>query len=507
MAIFHCCVKVIGRGSGKSAVAAAAYRSGEKLVNEYDGFTHDYTKKSGIVHTEILTPESAPEWTHDRSKLWNAVEQAEKRKDSQLSREVEIALPKEIDLNKQKILLRHYVNSNFVEKGMIADIAIHDKGDGNPHAHIMLTMRPVDENGFMPKKDRSWNDKELLESWRKDWEKRANWYLRPEQHISHESFEKKNVYQIPTKHLGPYAAALEKRSIQTEIGDYNRHVATVNQSMDRTRAAHNRETAEARKEKDTQPKQKTPAEKRTEFEQEQKKLISGIREREESILSLKNEIWKLDREKTSIFTGGITQKLDCAEKHRREMEKIAQERKKLSLFDFNTRSELNRREKRELQEYAGIKKSLSIPDDLNILRQQLDMKEAKKILVQDKIAEKRNNIDLLEKEVLAISKEKKVIDTEIEKLKSPEEKERDLMKQHITDYCKRHEFMKPDKKQLAQVELWLKDHPEHQKNREEMFNKVTFGKEKEIVPEKIAKEVEKDLQRSSERSHSYGLER
>ena len=153
MAIYHLSIKIISRGIGKSAVAAAAYRAGELITNEKDGVIHDYTRKGGILHTEILLPANAPSEYADRAVLWNAVERVEKAKNSQLAREIEIALPKELSAVQNRVLVRDYVKQHFVEKGMCADIAIHDTREGNPHAHIMLTMRPFNE-------DRTWGDKQ-----------------------------------------------------------------------------------------------------------------------------------------------------------------------------------------------------------------------------------------------------------------------------------------------------------------------------------------------------------
>ncbi len=142
IAIYHCSIKIISRGKGKSAVAAAAYRAGEKLSNDFDGETHDYTHKGGVVHTEILLPDNAPAAFSDRAVLWNAVEKIEKAKNAQLAREIEIALPRELTREQGISLVREYVKEQFVNAGMCADFAIHDTGGGNPHAHIMLTMRP-----------------------------------------------------------------------------------------------------------------------------------------------------------------------------------------------------------------------------------------------------------------------------------------------------------------------------------------------------------------------------
>ena len=232
MAIYHCAVKIIGRSSGRSSVGAAAYRAGEKLENERDGRTHDYTRKDGVVHTEIMTPDNAPEWAKDREKLWNEVEKAEKSIDAQLCREVEVALPTELTPDQQKELIRDYVKENFVDHGMIADVAIHDKGDGNPHAHILLTMRELDREGNWQQKCKKeyeldkdgnkqrlpsgnykcrkietndWNKKESLEKWREGWEKTANHHLEKAGHevrIDRRSLEAQGVNREPQIHEG-----------------------------------------------------------------------------------------------------------------------------------------------------------------------------------------------------------------------------------------------------------------------------------------------------------------
>jgi ATP-dependent exoDNAse (exonuclease V) alpha subunit len=160
MAIYHMSIKIISRGKGKSAVAAAAYRAGQTITNEYDGVTHDYTRKSGIVHTAILLPDNAPSEYQDRAVLWNAVEKIEKAKNSQLAREIELALPVELTKEQNQFLVYQYVKQHFVRHGMCADIAIHDTGGGNPHAHVMLTMRPIEIDG-------KWGQKSYSEDGRK----------------------------------------------------------------------------------------------------------------------------------------------------------------------------------------------------------------------------------------------------------------------------------------------------------------------------------------------------
>ena len=138
IAIYHWNIGIVSRGKGKSAVAAAAYRSGEKLTNEWDGMTHDYTRKGGVVHTEIMLPSHAPPSFSDRSTLWNSVELYEKAGNAQLAREIDAALPIELSREEQIRLVREYCSSQFVSRGMCVDYAIHDTDSGNPHCHIML---------------------------------------------------------------------------------------------------------------------------------------------------------------------------------------------------------------------------------------------------------------------------------------------------------------------------------------------------------------------------------
>ncbi|EGD1873839.1 MobA/MobL family protein [Escherichia coli] len=182
MAIFHLSFKVLTRitkeGKSKSSVYLAAYNCRIKLTDEKTGKIFNYTKKQDLYKNGILLPESAPARFRHRSQLWNEVEKMEKRKDSQLCRYFIIALPKDITPEKNEELLKRYLNSYFVEKGMIADYAIHDIGSGNPHAHVMLTMRKVNKNGFLNKKAREWNDPRLVEVWRRSWAVLVNKTLR-----------------------------------------------------------------------------------------------------------------------------------------------------------------------------------------------------------------------------------------------------------------------------------------------------------------------------------------
>ena len=261
MTIYHLCIKIISRGKGKSAVAASAYRSGEKIKNEYDGIVHDFTRKGGIAHTEILLPQNAAQEFSDRGTLWNSVEKIEKSKNSQLAREIEVALPKELDREKQIELVREYVKENFVKVGMCADIALHDKNDGNPHAHILLTMRPLnedttwgakskkeyilDENGEKVKlkngnyKTRKinttdWNEQDKAEEWRNAWADITNKYLKEnsiQEKVDHRSYQRQGIEQIPTIHLGVSASQMEKKGIATDRGNINREIKHQNKIL------------------------------------------------------------------------------------------------------------------------------------------------------------------------------------------------------------------------------------------------------------------------------------
>ena len=152
MAIYHMQAKAVSRGSGRSAVAASAYMSCSRMYNDYDGIQHDYTRKQGLIYQEVMLPPMAPlEW-NDREQLWNAVEETEKTKDSRLAREFVVALPVELDKDSNISLLQDFIKKNFVDMGMCADFAIHDTDGHNPHAHILLTVRPLNEHGSIKQK-------------------------------------------------------------------------------------------------------------------------------------------------------------------------------------------------------------------------------------------------------------------------------------------------------------------------------------------------------------------
>ena len=235
MAIYHLSAQIIGRSAGRSATAAAAYRAHEKIEDERTGLTHDYTRRRGEVEAFILTPDHAPDWAHDRSALWNEVEKIEKRKDAQLARELNVALPVELTPDQQKDLLKEFVEENMIKRGMIADVAIHRDHPENPHAHIMLTMRDISADGF-GKKNRDWNpdfgrgvvkDAEKYVDWREAWANLTNEHLSFYRHparVDHRSYAEQGIEKVPTIHEGVAVRQMEKRGIPTERGEYNRMV-------------------------------------------------------------------------------------------------------------------------------------------------------------------------------------------------------------------------------------------------------------------------------------------
>ena len=155
VAIYHCSIKNIGRSGGRSAVGSSAYRAGEKLEDKETGMTHDYTRKNGVVYNEVMLPNHAPAEYQNREVLWNEVQKVEKQNNARFAREIEVGLPREMSRGQQIQCVRDYVKNTFVKEGMCADWALHDKRDGNPHAHIMLTTRGIKENGKWDSKKKS----------------------------------------------------------------------------------------------------------------------------------------------------------------------------------------------------------------------------------------------------------------------------------------------------------------------------------------------------------------
>ncbi|MGD9725655.1 MAG: Ti-type conjugative transfer relaxase TraA [Nitrospiraceae bacterium] len=235
MAIYHLHVKVIGRKAGSSAVASAAYRSGSRLRDERLDRSHDFSAKRGVVHSEVMLPEGAPEHLGDRERLWNEVEAAEVRKDAQLAREVEFAIPREMTQAQGIELARDFAQAEFVDQGMIADVNVHwdmgEDGMPKPHAHVMITMRSLDENGF-GQKVRDWNRTEMVERWRERWAELANERLAEldiDARIDHRSLEAQGIGLEPQSQIGAPAQRIEGEGIEAaDRADLHREIARNN---------------------------------------------------------------------------------------------------------------------------------------------------------------------------------------------------------------------------------------------------------------------------------------
>ena len=268
MPVPHLNIRIVQRSKGSSAVAGAAYQAGEKLFSEYDQKSKDHRRKQPeVVYTEILLPANAPPEYADRATLWNSAEEAEKQWNAQLARRFVLALPREVPLEKCPQMLKEYCEEQFVSKGMCCDFAIHDPDPPghNPHCHIMLTMRAIDENGkWMPKSRKvydldgngeriklpsgrwkshkedtvDWNEQYHAEEWRHGWEIVQNRYLEmsgsPER-VDMRSYERQGLDIVPTVHMGAAVCALESKGIETNIGNLNRDIKAANRMMNAVR--------------------------------------------------------------------------------------------------------------------------------------------------------------------------------------------------------------------------------------------------------------------------------
>jgi len=263
LALFHLNVTQIKRSKGQSAIAAAAYRSGEKLYSEYYGETSDYTNKGGVICSEILLPDHAPREYTDRQTLWNAVEKAEHGKNAQLAYSFDIALQNEFSLDENIALARQFLLEHFVSRGMVVDFSIHvpdaePGGISNPHFHVMAPIRPIEENGKWGMKQRrvyeldeegnrlldadgnyifnavpttDWGSPETLEYWREQWAAMCNTKFEEKglpERIDHRSYERQGVDLLPTIHEGPSVRQMEAKGIRTDKGEFNRWIKATN---------------------------------------------------------------------------------------------------------------------------------------------------------------------------------------------------------------------------------------------------------------------------------------
>ena len=263
IALYHFHVTQIKRSAGQSAIASAAYRSGEKLHSEYYGEDSDYTQKGGVICSEILLPPYAPPSFSDRETLWNEVERAERGKKAQLAYSFDIALQNEFSMQENIELARRFLLEQFVSRGMVVDFAVHspDKEDGgisNPHFHVMCPIRPLDEHGRWGNKQRreylldehgerirdeagnyvfnavlttDWGSPDTLEHWRQAWADVCNQKFAEKEldcRIDHRSYERQGIDQLPTIHEGVTVRAMEAKGIRTDKGDMNRWIRRIN---------------------------------------------------------------------------------------------------------------------------------------------------------------------------------------------------------------------------------------------------------------------------------------
>ena len=266
MALFHFHVTQVKRSAGQSVVAAAAYRAGEKLYSEYYGENNDYTRKGGVICSDILLPAHAPPQYADRQTLWNAVEHAERGKKAQLAYSFDIALQNELTLDENIALVQQFLSEQFVSRGMIVDYAIHQPdnhgaGISNPHFHVLCPIRPLDENGEWGAKQRrvyredengnrimgdddkplfdavpttDWGNPETLEAWRQAWADLCNAKFAEKGlacRIDNRSYLRLGLELLPTVHEGPTVRAMEKKGIRTEKGELNRWIQNTNAAI------------------------------------------------------------------------------------------------------------------------------------------------------------------------------------------------------------------------------------------------------------------------------------
>jgi len=263
LSLYHFHVTQIKRSAGQSAIASAAYRSGEKLYSQYYGETSDYTRKSGVVCAGTLLPSHAPPEYADREALWNSVEQSEKHPKAQLAYSFDIALQKEFTMEENIALVKQFLTDHFISRGMIADYAVHapekDGGITNPHFHVMCPIRPLNPDGTWGAKQKreyvldehgnrirdgngnyifnavsttDWGTPETLEEWRQAWAELCNAKFAEKElaeHIDHRSYERQGIEKLPTIHEGPAVRQMEAKGIQTDKGSLNRMIRKLNQ--------------------------------------------------------------------------------------------------------------------------------------------------------------------------------------------------------------------------------------------------------------------------------------
>nr|WP_280146613.1 MobQ family relaxase [Priestia megaterium]MDH3168715.1 MobQ family relaxase [Priestia megaterium] len=438
MAIYHLSIQIISRSKGQSAVAAAAYRSCEKLHDERTDEQKFYARDVQ-PETMILTPTNAPEWMKDRNRLWNEVEKVEKRKDSQLARELNIALPIELNHDQQKELIQSFAQNEFVEKGMVADIAIHRDDANNPHAHIMLTMRNLDQNGF-GKKNRDWNanfantkennlgyvknSKSCL-SIREQWANYANEALKKAQineRITHLSHEKRGLETLPTIHLGHVAHGMEKKGKQTDRGNINRDRQEYNQAVVDLQAYRRQKEEHLKKMKEKEKqfsfstdKEKTDIQKAASLLDKKFITLKDITERQEQLRKMGNRHDPIERHfhaETQQFMNVSTYytRIDDLEREIKQNEqKVEEVKKDLNPFKLKENNMIKRRHLDRISDLESNKENYqnSIQTNKRILR--FSNKEEFDERFREFLHKKLNRLNQIDYEKKQIQVETKVL--------------------------------------------------------------------------------------------------
>lgn len=406
MAIYHNSSKIISRSSGRSAVGASAYRSAEKIYNEYDGINHDFSRKDGVVYSEIMLPQQAKEEFKNRATLWNEVEKIEKSKNSQLAREVEVSLPKELSRAEQIQLVKSYVQDNYIKNGMCADLNIHDKGDGNPHAHIMLTMRPIEENGEWGAKSKkeylldengqkiklksgqykskkiettNWNSKEFLQSYREDWANKINQKLKElgiNQKVDHRSYEDQGIEKTPTIHEGATARKMERKGKVSDRMEINRKIKEINEKI-------NQYNIEVQKLKDETIKLNKSFKPKDELITIQNN-IKEIQEYKNEISNVTQKLKDIKREKEQILTCNKENRMDI-EKLKKSIVAENERKKSLGFFKIKEKQNCDDRINKYSNQVEELEKSLLSESNLSELNKEIVQVDKKLEIANEKL--------------------------------------------------------------------------------------------------------------------------
>lgn len=429
MAIYRCNISIAKRSKGDSSVKSIAYQSAEKIKDNRLGEISDYTRKQGVVYSEIILPENAPQKFKIRSVLWNEVEAIEKQKNSQVARKIEVALPRELNRQEQINLTREYIKNNFVSKGMIADFSLHDNSKGNPHVHIQLTMRSLDIEGrFLPKSEKKyffdsngekiklangkfktwknnindWDKKENAILWRKGWADTVNKYLEKNkitERIDHRSYKERGIEKIPNN-LSKAVIEMEKRGIRTVKGDLSREIKELNKTLENKELELNKLILLKDKIKENE----------SFFENKAKEIF----ELKTSYVNLNNEITKINELKNEYYNYNLqlSSFIKTTENYKKNLNQLDEKIKLRKEYKENIKSIFKSKEKKEVEKeifyLCSLKDKLisNFESQSNFETKEIDNKiyefKNKKVLAQkniDKHEIKKIRFDNIQKDI------------------------------------------------------------------------------------------------------------